>query len=87
MLVTEADNYVFVIGTTTQEYIPLQYISHESAWVANIFITGEGNVTLYSVDKVGDHDAKGLGIVGFEQAKGRKPMSFKGLAVWSIGHL
>ncbi|KAF8906507.1 hypothetical protein CPB84DRAFT_1813763 [Gymnopilus junonius] len=86
MSVADADNYVFVIGTTNQEYIPLEYVNHEGAWVANIFISGEGNVTLYSVDKVGDYDAKGLGVVGFKQAKGRKPMAFKGLAIWSVGH-
>ncbi|PPQ71080.1 hypothetical protein CVT26_011621 [Gymnopilus dilepis] len=84
MSVAEADNYVFVIGTTTQDYIPLEYSTRENAWMANIFVSGEGNITLYTVDKVAGHDAMGLGVIGFKHAKGRKAMSFKGLAVWKV---
>lgn len=87
MSTADVDNYVFVISTTGKDLIPLPFNHEEGAWTGNIFTPRNGKVTLYAVDRVGNSDGKGLGINGFVQAKGRKAMGFKGLAVWSVVHL
>ena len=87
MSTADVDNYVFVISTTGQDFIPLAFNHKEGAWTSNIFTPRNGKVTLYAVDRVGNLDGKGLGINGFIQAKGRKAMGFKGLAMWSVVHL
>jgi hypothetical protein len=87
MSTADVDNYVFVISTTGKDFIPLPFNYEEGAWTGNIFTPRNGKVTLYAVNRVGNSDGKGLGINGFVQAKGRKPMGFKGLAMWSVVHL
>lgn len=83
----DVDNYVFVISTNGKDFIPLPFNHEEGAWTGNIFTPRNGKVTLYAVDRVGNSDGKGLGINGFVQAKGRKAMEFKGLAMWSVVNL
>ncbi|KAF8973237.1 hypothetical protein BDZ97DRAFT_1648680, partial [Flammula alnicola] len=87
MSTTESDNYVFVISTSDKDFTAVPFNEEEGAWTTTVFTPRDGNVTLYAVHTVNNKDAKGLGVAGFTQAKGRKAMSFKGLASWTITHL
>ncbi|KAF9474214.1 hypothetical protein BDN70DRAFT_885043 [Pholiota conissans] len=87
MSTLEADNYVFALTTSDKDFTPLIYNDDEEAWIATIFTPRNGTVMLCTVDTVNQQDARGLGVAGFTKAKGRKAMTFKGLATWSILHL
>jgi transglutaminase-like putative cysteine protease len=87
MSTSEADNYVFVLTTSDKEFTPVTYNNEEGAWIATIFTPRNGTVLLCIVDTVNQQDARGLGVAGFTKAKGRKAMSFKSLASWTIMHL
>ncbi|PPQ67262.1 hypothetical protein CVT25_005846 [Psilocybe cyanescens] len=83
----DADNYLLVISINGKDFLPLAFSEEEGGWIANIFTPRNGDVTLYLIDSVNNQDASGLDIAGFNKAKGRKTMGFKGLAVWSVVHL
>ncbi|KDR75865.1 hypothetical protein GALMADRAFT_248595 [Galerina marginata CBS 339.88] len=87
MSTAEVDNYVLVISTRDNDFTAMAFDDNEKAWVADIFTPRDGMVTIYAVHTVADQDAKGLSVAGFNKTKGRKPMTFKGLAMWTVVHL
>ncbi|KAF9566737.1 hypothetical protein CPC08DRAFT_740524 [Agrocybe pediades] len=87
MSTAEEDNYVFVIKTSDKDFTPLRYDNNQGAWTANVFTPRAGTVFLYAVDTIDGQDAFGVGVAAYSQAKGKKGMSFKGLATWTITHL
>ena len=89
MSTADADNYVFILTAAEglKDFTPLVFNEQERAWTATIFTPRNGNVMLSVVDTVNFKDAKGLGVAGLSKAKGKKAMSVKGLATWTIIHL
>ncbi|KAF8161122.1 hypothetical protein B0H34DRAFT_699560 [Crassisporium funariophilum] len=84
MSTAEIDNYVYVISTKERDFTPLVFDEEEQEWSVNAFTPRGGEVTLYAVETVNNEDAKGLGIAGFTKAKGRKQMTFIGMATWTV---
>lgn len=89
MSTADVDNYVFILiaADGLKDFTPLVFNEQEGAWTATIFTPRNGNVMLSIVDTVNYKDAKGLGVAGLSKAKGKKAMSVKGIATWTIVHL
>ena len=83
----ETDNYVYLLSTSGRDFTPLEFSEEEQAWSATIFTPRNGDITVYSVDTLNGEDAFGVGLATYTKAIGRKPMTFKGLAVWTVVHI
>lgn len=79
----DADNYVYILAASGREPIPLEP-NAEGGWSLSHRIYDQSEVSLMFVATVDGQNAKGIGIRGFKHALGRKPMTFGGLARWTV---
>lgn len=79
----DADNYVYILHLPDGEPIPLEQ-NAEGGWSLTHRVSSQTEVSLMFVATVDGRDAKGVGIPGFNSALGRKPVSFGGLAKWTV---
>ncbi|HEV7738657.1 MAG TPA: hypothetical protein VGO47_14950, partial [Chlamydiales bacterium] len=84
MSTASEDNYVYMVhidGNTT----PLQ-LNAQGGWSASTRIPAKSgtDVRVAVVKTVGGKDAKGIGVNGFLQAKGRQAMAWSYLAMWKV---
>ena len=83
--------YVFILAIKgvdgrQDDYVPFETNGH--TWWLDIEPRKLGcagqTISAYTVETVDGQSGRGLGIEGFKQAKGRKGMSFGGLAAWEL---
>lgn len=80
----EADNYVYFISDPSNTRTPMQ-VNEEGGWSATVYIPrGGGELSLYYVTQCDGRDGKGLSVQGFNNANGRKAMSFGGMGRWTV---
>ncbi|KAK0195609.1 hypothetical protein F5146DRAFT_1109772 [Armillaria mellea] len=80
----EADNYVYFISDPTNTRTAMQ-VNEEGGWSATVYIPrGGGELSLYYVTQCDGRDGKGLSVQAFNNANGRKAMSFGGMGRWTV---
>ncbi|KAK0461069.1 uncharacterized protein EV420DRAFT_1640569 [Desarmillaria tabescens] len=80
----DADNYVYFISDPGNTRTPMQ-VNEEGGWSATVYIPrGGGELSLYYVTQCDGRDAKGLSVQAFNNANGRKAMSFGGMGRWTV---
>ncbi|KAF9071724.1 hypothetical protein BDP27DRAFT_1321803 [Rhodocollybia butyracea] len=81
----DADNYVHLICMPDESRTPMVLNPESGGWSADIFVpAGGGDLSLFYVTKIGEDNAKGVGVKDYTRAVGRKGMAFGGLCRWTV---